>query len=512
MQTAKLTASDGAANDRFGISVAVSGDTVVVGAHGDDGYRGSAYVYVKPGGGWVNATQTAKLTASDRAADDYFGYSVAVSGDTVVVGAYGDDGSRGSAYVFNLIFTVSYVGNGSTGGSMSSQTHNLPTALTANAFTRSGYSFAGWSTTPSGSVVYADGATYNFSADITLYAQWNANDYTITFDSAGGSAVAPITQAYGSAVTAPADPTKTGYAFNGWNPAVPATMPLNGAALTAQWNANDYTITFDSAGGSAVAPITQAYGSAVTAPADPTKAGYTFAGWNPALPATMPLDGAALTAQWTANDYTITFDSAGGSAVAPITQAYGSAVTAPADPTKAGYTFAGWNPALPATMPLNGAALTAQWNANEYTITFDSAGGSAVAPITQAYGSSGDRPGGPDQSRLHLRRLESRPSGHHAPRWGRADRAVDGQRVHHHVRQRRRLGGGSDHPGLRQRGDRPGGPNQNRLCLQWLEPGCPGHHAPERRSPDRAVDGQRLHHHLRQRRRLGGGSDHPGLR
>ena len=130
--------------------------------------------------------------------------------------------------------------------------------------------------------------------------------------------MAPITQAYGSAVTAPADPTKAGYAFNGWNPAVPATMPLNGAALTAQWTANDYTITFDSAGGSAVAPITQAYGSAVTAPANPTKAGYAFNGWIPAVPATMPLGGAALTAQWivfSTDDFVITVktDNAGTS-------------------------------------------------------------------------------------------------------------------------------------------------------------------------------------------------------
>ncbi len=76
----------------------------------------------------------------------------------------------------------------------------------------------------------------------------------------------------------------------------------------------------------------------------------------------MPLGGAALTAQWTINPYTITFDSDGGSPVADITQDYGTPITAPADPTKPGYTFAGWNPALPATMPLGGAALTAQWD------------------------------------------------------------------------------------------------------------------------------------------------------
>ncbi len=107
-QTAKLTASDGAAGDFFGWSVAVSGDTVVATASGDDvganADQGSAYVFVKPGGGWASATQTAKLTASDGAAGDLFGYSATISGDTVVAGAYADDvganADQGSAYVF----------------------------------------------------------------------------------------------------------------------------------------------------------------------------------------------------------------------------------------------------------------------------------------------------------------------------------------------------------------------------------------------------------------------------
>ena len=106
-ETAKLSASDGAAGDDLGTSAAVSGDTVVVGAPLDSGAtagQGSTYVFVKPGGGWVSATETAKLTASDGAADDSFGHSVAVSGDTVVVGAWvdnvGPNANQGSAYVF----------------------------------------------------------------------------------------------------------------------------------------------------------------------------------------------------------------------------------------------------------------------------------------------------------------------------------------------------------------------------------------------------------------------------
>ena len=105
-ETAKLTASDRVVGDDFGISVAVDGDTVVVGAraHDENGPEsGSAYVFTKPANGWTDATETAKLTASDGADYDHFGISVAVDGDTLVVGAFGDEDvytTRGAAYVF----------------------------------------------------------------------------------------------------------------------------------------------------------------------------------------------------------------------------------------------------------------------------------------------------------------------------------------------------------------------------------------------------------------------------
>ena len=102
-ETAKLLASDGAADDQFGISVAMDRDTVVVGSHGANGLRGKAYVFTKPVGGWVNGNETARLTASDRQDGDQFGLSVAIDVDTVVVGAIGGDDNgtnSGSAYVF----------------------------------------------------------------------------------------------------------------------------------------------------------------------------------------------------------------------------------------------------------------------------------------------------------------------------------------------------------------------------------------------------------------------------
>ena len=107
-QTAKITASDGAANDHFGWSISISGSTVVVGVAwatvGANANQGAAYVFTEPASGWVNMTQTAKLTASDGAALNGFGASVSISGSTVVVGApyatVGGDGGQGAAYVF----------------------------------------------------------------------------------------------------------------------------------------------------------------------------------------------------------------------------------------------------------------------------------------------------------------------------------------------------------------------------------------------------------------------------
>lgn len=93
----KLTAGDAVAGDRFGDAVAVSGDTVVVGAVGDDNARGAAYVFVRSGAGY---SLQQKLVAADGAAGDEFGDAVAISGDTIVIGADRDDNLRGSAYVF----------------------------------------------------------------------------------------------------------------------------------------------------------------------------------------------------------------------------------------------------------------------------------------------------------------------------------------------------------------------------------------------------------------------------
>ena len=166
-------------------------------------------------------------------------------------------------------------------------------AIEPDVPSRQGYQFTDW---------YLDDTKYDFNTavtkDMTLTAKWTANSYTITFDTDGGSAIEPITQDYGTQITAPADPTREGYTFIGWDKAIPATMPAGDMTITAQWRINQYTITFDTDGGSAVAPITQDYGTQITVPADPTREGYTFIGWDKAIPATMPAEDLTITALW----------------------------------------------------------------------------------------------------------------------------------------------------------------------------------------------------------------------
>ena len=190
----------------------------------------------------------------------------------------------------------------------------------------------------------------SLNADVNVYVAFELNTYTITFDTDGGTEVEPITEVAGRSVTAPADPEKTGYTFVGWDQQIPAIMPEEDMAITARWKINQYTITFDTDGGTTIDPITQDYGTAVTAPEAPTKTGYTFVDWyeseelsgDPYVFTTIPAQDITLYAKWEINQYTITFDTNGGTTIDPITQDYGTSVTAPEPPTRAGYGFGGW--------------------------------------------------------------------------------------------------------------------------------------------------------------------------
>ena len=294
---------------------------------------------------------------------------------------------------YEVIYLPGTYGTGSAVTDM--KPHNNILTLRGALFTRAGYTQVGWSTVDGGEKVYGFEDVYTQNEALTLYPVWNTNKYTITFDTNGGSEIAPITQDYGTEITAPANPTRKGYTFKGWDKEIPETMPAENMTVKAQWEINQYTITFDTNGGSEIAPITQDYGTKITAPDKPTRKGYTFKGWDKAIPETMPAENITVKAQWEINQYTITFDTNGGSEIAPITQDYGTKITAPDKPTRKGYTFKGWDKEIPETMPAENMTVKAQWEINQYTIAFDINGGSEIAPITQDYGTEITAPDNP---------------------------------------------------------------------------------------------------------------------
>ena len=195
--------------------------------------------------------------------------------------------------------------------------------------------------------------------------------YTVAFLSDGENTAPPQIRANAPAAR-PADPTKEEHHFDGWykgeekwNFADAVTEALT---LTAKWTANRYTITFKPENGGEDIIITQDYGTAITAPANPTKTGCTFAGWDREIPTAMPAGDMTITARWTVNQYTITFKPENGGEDIIITQDYGTAITAPANPTKTGCTFAGWDREIPTAMPAGDMTITALWNGNGISV------------------------------------------------------------------------------------------------------------------------------------------------
>ena len=125
--------------------------------------------------------------------------------------------------------------NGSGNAVTDIKFYNDALTLRGALFTRTGYTQVGWATVDGGEKVYSFDDVYTKNGALTLYPVWNTNKYTITFDTNGGSEIAPITQDYGTVITAPADPTREGYTFTGWDIEIPETMPAENITITAQW-------------------------------------------------------------------------------------------------------------------------------------------------------------------------------------------------------------------------------------------------------------------------------------
>ena len=307
-------------------------------------------------------------------------------------------------------FTVTFRSNYGV-ETTSTQSANTTTNLTSNTFTRTGYSFAGWNTlaNPSGGgTSYTDGASYAFTADLTLYAQWTADQYIVTYDPNGsGSSVSPTSATYtygGTALTLPT-PTRTGYTFTNWytlssggSVVNSPFTPTGATTIYAHWTADQYTITYNkNCTAASVTPTSATFtvgGTALTPPTPTGCTGYTFAGWytlssgGSSIPTSYsPTSSGTIYAQWTVNQYTVTFDANTGvyanastSKTASLDYNSNALTQVPESPTKTGNTLLGWSTSSTATsalssysVPASNVTLYAVWSVNSYVITFDAA-------------------------------------------------------------------------------------------------------------------------------------------
>ncbi|WPK10276.1 InlB B-repeat-containing protein [Lysinibacillus louembei] len=337
------------------------------------------------------------------------------------------DYADANGFVFEEIANkITYDGNGQTSGELSEDYtgNTTKTFIVKNqgSLKKIGYTFIGWNDKQDGSGTdYDVGEEIVINQDITLYAKWEEDSFLVSYETNGGTTVDTATVLYGGKVTKPANPTNMGYTFVGWytentfnNEWNFATDVVTGnITLYAKWSANPYTVTFETNGGTTVDTATVLYGGKITKPANPTNMGYTFVGWytentfnNEWNFATDVVTGnITLYAKWSANPYTVTFETNGGTTIHTETANYGEKVTKPVDPTKAGHTFEDWyknsefNIAWDFTTDVVTEAITlyAKWTTNTYPVTFEANGGSAIVAQQVPYNSQANEPTPPSK-------------------------------------------------------------------------------------------------------------------
>ncbi|MCT8124579.1 InlB B-repeat-containing protein [Alishewanella sp. BS5-314] len=272
-----------------------------------------------------------------------------------------------------------------TGGSLFGDVYSAGASVTLSAIPNSGLVFTGWQCVTGCTGTFSTANPHAFvmpANNLTLLPVFVLPSYTVSFVDWDGTVLKTETVTQNGAATAPANPSRIGYTFTGWDPASFSNITAN-TTVTAQYGINSYTLNFDTVGGSNVASANYNFGATVVAPAAPVREGFIFVGWTPTLPATMPANNLSVTAQWAVNQYTLSFDSAGGTNIAPASYNFGATVVTPADPVREGYTFMGWTPAVPSIMPASNLVLTALWEQKVFTVRVSLVGEGMVQPATQ---------------------------------------------------------------------------------------------------------------------------------
>ncbi|MBN1761309.1 MAG: InlB B-repeat-containing protein, partial [Chitinispirillaceae bacterium] len=332
----------------------------------------------------------------------------------------------------NPTYKVLYLGNGSTGGSVpvDEGTYEAGDTVTVKGNTgnlsKTGHTFTVWNTASNGNgKAYAVGSTLikNAKTD-SLHAIWVIDSFTVSFDVQGGTSIDPLKVAYGSKITAPAEPSRTGYTFKGWYKEEDCTNTWNFATesvkgvtvLFAKWDINSYLLTYDGngySGGSVPAAVSRPYSSEVTVAAfgNLAKTGYTIVSWNtkktsqetgvdyaPGDKFTMPAAAVTLYARWQIGEYVISYNLNGGSGTTPASQTVEYqetvALATAGNLQRAGYVFDGWNTnsggtgttyaaGSDYTMGAADLPLFAKWK-ELTTVTFDANGGSPSVQTRQA--------------------------------------------------------------------------------------------------------------------------------
>ena len=234
-----------------------------------------------------------------------------------------------------------------------------------SAPSKPGFSFIGWEIDGNEAVF-----PFTLTEETVITAHWKAKEYTLSYY-IDGSLFAEESYNSGDTVAPAEAPVKEGFTFSGWQN-LPEKMPGGNLRVEGSYSANRYTVTFDTDGGSAIAPVTLDFGAEIETPEAPVKEGYTFCGWDRTIPETMPAGNIKVTALWVINQYTITFDSAGGTKISPVTADYGTVIEAPKRTVRLGFIFAGWQidgkeVQWPYTVRED-VTMTAQWNRPKFSL------------------------------------------------------------------------------------------------------------------------------------------------